>query len=41
MAGNYTRFEEDLNATEMLEEREKVEDFGVNEEGGGQSKTLY
>jgi hypothetical protein len=34
VAGNYTRFEENLNATEMLEEREKVEDLEDNEGGG-------
>ena len=33
MAGNYTNYEEDLNAKEVLEEREKVEDLGVNERG--------
>jgi hypothetical protein len=30
MAGNYTSFENDLNAREMLEKREKVENLGVN-----------
>jgi len=34
LAGNYTSFEEDLNAKEMLEEREKVEDLGVNKGWG-------
>jgi hypothetical protein len=40
MAGNYTRFEEDLNATEMWEKREKAEDLGVNEGVGGGEDNL-